>query len=127
MHPELPQQNRDREGAVITYLLTWACYGTWVPSKGGAIPRRQNQYGAPLPEADARKEYQSRIRMIQEPYLLDTVRRQVVLQSVQQVCSCRGWTLWAAHIRTNHVHVVATANCKPELVMNAMKAVSRQV
>lgn len=77
----------------MTYLLTWVCYGTWVPGQGGAIPRRQNQYGAPLPEGDALLEHQSRIRMIQEPYLLDTSRRQAVLQSIQQVCSCRGWTL----------------------------------
>ena len=62
--------------------------------------------------------------MTQEPSLLDVVGRQVVLNSLQQVCSCRGWILLAAHVRTNHVQVVVTANGKPELVMTAMKAYS---
>ena len=52
------------------------------------------------------------------------VHRQVVLNSLRQVCSCRGWTLLAAHVRTHHVYVVVTANCQPELVMTAMKAYS---
>jgi REP element-mobilizing transposase RayT len=62
--------------------------------------------------------------MTQEHYLLDAIRRPVVLKTLQEVCSYRGWTLLAAHVRSNHVHVVATANCKPEHVMNALKAYS---
>ena len=60
--------------------------------------------------------------MIQPPYLLDAVRRRIVLRSLQETCSYRGWTLLAAHVRTNHIHVVTAANCKPERVMTAMKA-----
>jgi hypothetical protein len=92
-------QNRDHKGAAATYLITWVCYGAWLPGQRGAVPRTRNH---------------SRNRMTQDPYLLDAVRRQVVLNSAQQVCFCRGWTWWAAHIRTNHIHVVITANCRPE-------------
>jgi REP element-mobilizing transposase RayT len=61
--------------------------------------------------------------MTQPPYLLDAARRRIVLKSLREACSCRGWrTLLAAHVRTNHVHVVTTANCKPEHVMTTMKA-----
>jgi REP element-mobilizing transposase RayT len=102
-------QNRDHKGAAATYLITWVCYGAWLPGQRGAVPRTRNH---------------SRNRMTQDPYLLDAVRRQVVLNSAQQVCFCRGWTLWAAHTRTNHIHVVITANCRPERVMNALKAYS---
>jgi REP element-mobilizing transposase RayT len=62
--------------------------------------------------------------MKQDPYRLDEVRRQAVLDSLRQVCCFRGWTLLAAHVRTNHVHVVVTANRKPEPVMTALKAYS---
>jgi REP element-mobilizing transposase RayT len=62
--------------------------------------------------------------MRQENYLLDGIRRLVVLRSLQEVCACRSWTLLAAHVRTNHVHVVTTANRRPEHVMNALKAYS---
>jgi REP element-mobilizing transposase RayT len=46
------------------------------------------------------------------------------LKSLRDVSAYRGWTLLAAHVRTNHVHVVTMANCKPEWVMNAMKSYS---
>ena len=62
--------------------------------------------------------------MTQEPYLLDEVRRQVVLESLREVGSYRDYVLLAAHVRTNHVHVVTAASCKPEQVMNALKAYS---
>ena len=119
-----PVQNRDRKGAALTYLMTWTCYGAWLPGQTGAIPRTRNRFGAPLPESDARTEQQARKRMKHQPYLLDAIRRQAVLKSLEQVCSCRGWTLLAAHVRTNHVHVVAIADRKPEHVMNALKAYS---
>jgi hypothetical protein len=60
--------------------------------------------------------------MPEGPYALDEIRRQVVLESLQEVCRFRGWTLLAAHIRTSHAHVVVAAESKPEPVMVAMKA-----
>jgi REP element-mobilizing transposase RayT len=60
--------------------------------------------------------------MVQEPYILDAVRRKAVLSSIEEVCRYRGWTLLAANVRTNHVHVVTVADCKPEQVMVAFKA-----
>jgi REP element-mobilizing transposase RayT len=62
--------------------------------------------------------------MTQPPYLMDALRRRVVLTSVQEVCCCRGWNLLAVHVRTNHVHVVTTADRTPVQVMIAMKAYS---
>jgi len=106
------EQNPDRQGGVAAYLITWVCYGAWLPGQSGIISRKQNQYGAPLQKPDASTERQSTNHMPQPPYLLDALRRQAVLQSLKQVCLCRGWMLWAAHVRTNHVHVIITANCR---------------
>ncbi|HEV2200051.1 MAG TPA: transposase [Bryobacteraceae bacterium] len=119
--------NRDckgAEGPPTTYLITWACYGAWLPGQSGSVPRTQNQFGSPLPEPDSHRQRHSGNRMTQDPYLLDEIRRQVVLSSLRDVCSYRGWTLLAAHVRTNHVHVVVTANRKPEPIMTALKAYS---
>ncbi|MGH9621891.1 MAG: transposase [Bryobacteraceae bacterium] len=128
MADTLAQQNPDRQGGVCTgastFLITWVCYGTWLPGRAGAVPRTQNAFGAPLPEADTRLEQCSRRRMPQQPYRLDAIRRQIVLRSLLDVCSCRGWTLWAVHVRTNHVHIVVTVSCKPEQAMATMKAYS---
>jgi REP element-mobilizing transposase RayT len=113
-----------RKGGEQAYLITWRCYGNRFPGQDGAVPRTQNRFGSPLPEPSAPKERHSRNRMPEASYVLDEVRRQVVLDSVCEVCRFRGWTLLAAHIRTNHVHIVATAESKPEPVMVAMKAYS---
>src|SRR5437588_13016860 len=122
----LPVQNRDRQGAAeaTTYLITFVCYGAWLPGQTGAVPMTQNAYGAPLPEADAGKEQRARNGMSQHPYGLDATRRELVLRSLQEVCSCRGWTLLAAHVGPITCHLVPTAGCKPELVVNALKAYS---
>ena len=56
------------------------------------------------------------------PYLLGHAQRQVVLSTIKEVCIFRAWVLLAAHIRTNHVHLVIHATLSPENIMNTVKA-----
>ena len=60
--------------------------------------------------------------MNQPAYELDGDNRAVVLQAIEEVCRHRGWSLLAAHVRSNHVHVIADAEVPPEKVMNDFKA-----
>ena len=60
--------------------------------------------------------------MTQAPYEMGHVRRSTVLKSIHEVCAHRSWSLYAAHVRTNHVHVVVSAEETPERVMNSFKA-----
>ena len=46
MRSPQPDQNRDREGAEVGYLLTWVCYASWLPGQAGAVSRSRNQYGS---------------------------------------------------------------------------------
>jgi len=78
--------------------------------------------GEPLLPPDARRYRTAVERMEQLPYVLDEARRAVVLAAVRGVCDYRGWYLHAVHVRSNHVHVVVTANVKPERVLNDLKA-----
>lgn len=55
-------------------------------------------------------------------YLLNGERRAVVMEALREVCLYRGWILLAAHVRSNHVHVVVEADVGPERVMNDFKA-----
>lgn len=64
----------------------------------------------------------STARMKGIPYTLDDARRKVVLHSILRVCDYRSWLLLAAHVRTNHVHVVLEAERTPEVVLNSLKA-----
>jgi REP element-mobilizing transposase RayT len=65
--------------------------------------------------------------MLQPAYSLDEVRRSSVLGSIIERCEQRGWALIAAHVRTNHVHVIAAADASPERVMNDLKSYTSRV
>jgi REP element-mobilizing transposase RayT len=43
-------------------------------------------------------------------------------QAFEQVCLHRGWSIFAAHVRTNHVHVVLAANAPAGRVRGDLKA-----
>ena len=60
--------------------------------------------------------------MTQAAYKLDELRRSVVIEAVVEVCMYRDWQLFAAHARSDHVHVVVSAEAAPEKVMNDFKA-----
>ena len=61
-------------------------------------------------------------QMEQEPYLLESDRRAIVLTTLHEVCRHRHWILRAAHVRTNHVHAIIEAAGPPETVMNTLKS-----
>ena len=46
----------------------------------------------------------------------------MVLASIQKHCAHRGWKLLAAHVRSNHVHIVVEAEARPERIMNELKS-----
>jgi REP element-mobilizing transposase RayT len=56
------------------------------------------------------------------PYLLDREGRAAVLSALRGHCLYRGWSLLAAHVRTNHVHAIVEADVRPEKVMNEFKS-----
>lgn len=60
--------------------------------------------------------------MDQPPYGMDRIRRETVLASLLERCADRYWNLWAAHVRTNHVHLVVEAEARPERILNDLKS-----
>ena len=108
---------------VLAYFITFTTYGTWLHGReNGFVDRQHNEVGTPVLSADARREGFVRQHMVEETYLLDSARRHVVLETIQEVHRYRGWHLWAVHVRSNHVHAIATAEAKPEKVMSDVKA-----
>jgi REP element-mobilizing transposase RayT len=107
----------------VTYLITFACYGCHLHGQeSGSVDRQHNVPGTRLMEADPLRVSLERQRMEQPPYFMDRERRDVVLASLAQRCSERGWKLLAAHARTNHVHLVVETELRPERVMNDLKS-----
>ena len=60
--------------------------------------------------------------MKQAAFKLDRESGAVVLGAIREVCCFRGWKLFAAHVRTNHVHVVVEGEDPPEKVIVDFKA-----
>ena len=54
--------------------------------------------------------------------MLDEAGRAAVLEAIRKHCGYRSWNLLAAHVRTNHVHVVVEAEARPERIMNEFKS-----
>ena len=107
----------------MTYLITFACYGCHLHGDAsGSVDRKHNLPGSRLLEADPLRASAERQWMDQPPYCLDKSRREVVLRALLERCSERHWSLLAAHVRTNHVHIVVEAEARPERVMNDLKS-----
>jgi REP element-mobilizing transposase RayT len=107
----------------MRFFITFACYGSHLHGdESGSVDRNHNIPGSRLAEANPGRVDAMRQQMDQVPYLLDKDRRMTVLDALREVCSHRGWNLWAAHVRTNHVHVIVEAEVRPENVMNALKS-----
>jgi REP element-mobilizing transposase RayT len=107
----------------LGYFITFTTYGAWLHGDAaGSVDRQHNILDTPFLPPDPRKENARRKAMSQPAYELDEPRRLIVLKTVREVCRHRGWKLWAVHVRSNHVHVVVTANAKPEKVMADLKA-----
>jgi len=107
----------------VTYLITFACYGCHLHGDpAGSVDPGHNVHGTPILEEDSARAVFAGRRMDQRPYQLDRVRREAVLEAIQEVCANRGWNLLAAHVRSTHVHTVVEAEAAPESVMNGFKA-----
>jgi REP element-mobilizing transposase RayT len=107
----------------MRYFITFGCYGAHLHGdESGSVDRRHNLFGGRLVAADPQRAGAERRSMVQPPYAMDSESRVVVLHALAEVCSHRGWNLLAAHVRSNHVHVVVETDVRPEKVMNDFKA-----
>jgi hypothetical protein len=107
----------------MTYLITFACYGCHLHGdEFGSVDKQHNLPGTRALEADPRRLCMERQRMDQASYGMDDRRRDAVLAALLERCSNNGWNLLAAHVRTNHIHLVMGAEAKPERIMNDLKS-----
>jgi REP element-mobilizing transposase RayT len=113
----------DGSSILPAYFITFTTYGTWLHGRHtGSVDRKHNIPGTPFLPADPAREIEMRARMRQEPYLLDEPRRAVTLRTLLEVAQHRSWVLHAAHVRSNHVHILVSASDSPEKVMKDFKA-----
>ena len=102
----------------LGFFLTWATYGTWLPGdERGWIEYR---HGWQLP-SPARK-LEAEARQTEDACILDSDQRKLVEKTIEDHCRIRGWELRAVNCRTNHLHVVVSANRHPDTIREQFKA-----
>jgi REP element-mobilizing transposase RayT len=109
----------------LAYFITFTTYGTWLPgsAKGkGSVDAEHNVYGTPFVAPDAQREEEARAAMVQPPYVMGAAERDIVCKGIVDLARDRSWLLLAVHVRTNHVHVVVSAERDPGRIMSDMKA-----
>ncbi len=107
----------------LANFITFTCCGTWLHgNKKGSVDRNHNIPHTKFLTQNKQRHLSAQLRLVETPYLLDTDRREIALKAIVQICADRNWMLFAAHVRTNHVHVVVHARVKLEFVLTAIKS-----
>jgi REP element-mobilizing transposase RayT len=113
----------------LAYFITFTCYGTWLHGdERGSVDDEHHAPGTPVLPPDPERQARERDNLSEPSYHLDGPRRQITLHALCEIARRKGWALHAAHVRSNHVHLVVTAAGPPERVMNDFKtAASRRL
>jgi REP element-mobilizing transposase RayT len=105
--------------APLAYLLTWTTYGSWLPGDS----RGWVEDGKPgIQPGDCERRNSAQALLTAAPVILSAAQRIIVESTIRDHCRIRQWQLHAVNARSNHVHVVVTADLPPETVMNQFKA-----
>ena len=105
--------------APLAYHITWTTYGTWLHGdERGSVESGVSGLQAP----DEERSRLAQERMTQSAIVLDDCQRFLVQQVIEDHCRIRGWHIHALNVRSNHVHLVVSADRVPEVVMNQLKA-----
>ena len=108
----------------LAYFITFSTYGTRLhgTAKGsGSVDRQHNVYGArsfrPTKGGKTSRHtgWPTRLMFSGKP-------RTIVRNAIVAYCEEKNWTLLASHVRTNHVHVVLSAEREPGRLMSDLKA-----
>src|SRR5688500_9804813 len=102
----------------VAYFLTWPTYGTWLPGD----ERGWIKYHQGFQRPDPILETEAKARMTEDACRLDEEQRELVEATIAKHCDIRGWTLHAVNCRSNHLHVVVTADRHPDEVREQFKA-----
>jgi REP element-mobilizing transposase RayT len=104
---------------ILAYHITWTTYGTWLPGDSrGWIQSGTSGIQTP----DEHRQRFAGLALAEEPVILAAHQRAIVQQTIADHCRIRNWTLHAVNARSNHVHVVVTANVDADEVMRQFKA-----
>ena len=102
----------------LAYFITLGTYGSRLHGDERGSVDRHHQ---PLRRDDFRHGFETRL-MVTGDYSFEATHRAAVEASFAETATLRSWAIWALNVRQTHLHVVVSANERPEVVMQALKA-----
>lgn len=110
--------NESESSMSFAIFTTWTTYGTWLPgdNRGWFDPN------VGLCEPDALQLREATLMMTEFAVVLDHTQRQIVNRIIVDHCQIRGWELHAVNCRSNHVHVLLSAETRIEIPREQFKA-----
>ena len=107
----------------FAYLITFRTYGTWLfgnPKK--SVHHDDNQFCTPKIGRNEILHQQMQNSLKQKIITLNSEQRDIVLSGIIAACQQYQWRLFAAHVRSNHVHLILKTSVTPEFAMRQLKA-----
>jgi len=107
----------------LAYLITFRTYGTWLHGEErGSVDRNNRARGEVLIAPNKARLVSEEARLKSLPFTLNAEQRAIVDKTIRTVCDYKKWSISELNVRTNHIHVVVTPDCAPELAMNTLKS-----
>jgi REP element-mobilizing transposase RayT len=107
----------------VAYFITFSSYGTRLHgSENGSVDRHHNRYGNDLIPPKPSLEHYEKQTQKNPTVTFEPEHRQIILETIKEVCVYRHWQLFAIHVRTNHVHVVVSVDTEPEKALHDFQA-----
>lgn len=89
----------------LAYFITWTVYGTFL--QGDSRWWRARRKGTKTPQPLLEQWHRDRLN--HDVILLSDRHREIVENEIARLSEFRDWKLWVANARSNHVHVVVSA------------------
>jgi REP element-mobilizing transposase RayT len=109
----------------LAYLITIRTYGTWLHGderRSVDTHDNKNVYGRPNQAPSSRLEQRMQDNMKRSKVILNHEQRKFMKELIEEECCFRGYKLHALNVRSNHVHLVVSAEIAPEKLTDRIKA-----
>ena len=105
------------------YFITYRTYASWLHGDyKGSVHHAAAQIGTPTIPHHETMRLQIQSRLSSKEFILNYEQSKIVLQGIQLACTTYHWRLFAAHVRTDHAHMVIQAPVDPARVITQTKA-----
>jgi REP element-mobilizing transposase RayT len=104
----------------LAYFITFTTHGTWLHGDAKTSVTRVGGISKLLTPNEPLYLLRKK-QLSHSPVELEEKQRTIVLDTILQHCSLKQWRLYAAHVRSNHVHTVIQAEHPIDAVMTGLK------